>query len=181
MSLRIKQADIPKMKDRQFFFDANVLLYLFGTVATPSNQWAITAYNAIFSNCLKAKIILCVDVTVLSEFINRFIRFEYESYLKSNCLSRTNFKFKDFRNTKEGQQASQDIQLIVNGRILKSFKIIGKLFDQEEIKSINLVNNDFNDELIIQTCNEHKCVLVTNDADFSRANVDILTANNKLI
>lgn len=181
MSLRIKQADIPNMKNRQFFFDANVLLYLFGTVATPSNQWAINAYSAIFSNCLQTKIVLCVDVTVLSEFINRFIRFEYESYLKSNYLNKTNFKFKDFRNTKEGQQVSQDIQSIVNGKILKNFKIIGKIFDQEEVKSINLVNSDFNDELIIKTCNEHKCVLVTNDADFSGAAVDILTANNKLI
>jgi hypothetical protein len=69
MSLRIKQADIPNMKNRQFFFDANVLLYLFSSISTPSNQWAITAYNAIFSSCLQTKIVLCVDVTVLSEFI----------------------------------------------------------------------------------------------------------------
>lgn len=181
MSLRIKATDISQVSNRQFFFDANVLLYLFGTVAIPSNKWAINAYNTVFSNCLRAKIVLCIDVTVLSEFINRFIRVEYESYLKSNCLNRTNFKFKDFRNTKEGRQASQDIQLIVNGKILKNFKLIGKLFNQDEIKSISLVNSDFNDELIVKTCKEHQCVLVTNDADFSGANVDILTANKKLI
>ena len=57
---------------------------------------------------------------------------------------------------------------------------MGKLFDIADINSISLANCDFNDELIVKTCQEHQCVLVTNDADFSGAKIDILTANNKL-
>lgn len=58
--------------------------------------------------------------------------------------------------------------------------MIGKVFNEPDICAIDLANADFNDELIIQTCQEHQCVLVTNDADFKEANIDILTANNKL-
>lgn len=176
MSLRIKAADIPNFSNRQFFFDANVLLYLFGAVSTPSNQWAVNAYNTVFFNCLKAKSVLCVDITVLSEFINRFIRIEYENYLRLNGLNSKTFQFKNFRGTTEGIQAAQDIEVVVHGKILKNFKLIGKLFNESDIKSISLVNNDFNDALIVETCKEHQCVLVTNDADFSGADIDILTA-----
>jgi len=181
MRLRIKPADVASVKDRQLFFDANVLLYLFGSVGTPSNQWAINTYSAIFGNCLKMQNVLCVDVLVLSEFINRCLRIEYENHLKTNKLDRNQFNFKDFRSTNEGIQVAQDVESVVKGRILKDFKLVGKLFNEADITAISLVNSDFNDELIVKTCKEHQCVLVTNDADFSGVDIDILTANNKII
>jgi predicted nucleic acid-binding protein len=180
MSLRIKPADVASVKNRPLFFDANVLLYLFGTVGTPSNQWAVNSYSAIFSNCLKMQIILCVDVLVLSEFINRFLRIEYENHLKTNKLDRNHFNFKSFRSTTEGTQVSQDVEMVIKGKILKRFKMVGKLFDESDISSISFANTDFNDELIVKTCKQHQCVLVTNDADFSGVDIDILTANNKI-
>ncbi len=180
MSLRIKAMDVAQVKDRQLFFDTNVLLYLFSPVAAPSTQWAINAYTAIFAQCLKMQNVLCVDVFVLSEFINAFLRFEYENYLKTKGLTRNQCNFKRFRSTAEGIQVSQDIEIVVNNRILKHFKMVGKLFDKADISTISLANTDFNDELIVRTCKEHQCILVTNDADFSGVDIDILTANNKL-
>lgn len=176
MSLRINPTGISTIQGRQLFFDANVLLYLFG--GNPST-WTNT-YSSIFSQCLTMGNGLCVDVFVLSEFINRFLHIEYEKYLKNNNLNRQQVNFKGFRSQQDGIQASQDVELIVKGTILNRFSLVGKLFDTASILSINLVNSDFNDELIIRTCQEHQCVLVTNDADFSGANVDILTANTKL-
>lgn len=123
---------------------------------------------------------LCVDVLVLSEFINRFLRIEYENYLKYNGFNHQQVNFKSFRSEPEGTQASQDVETIVKGRILNKFALVGKLFDTADINAISLANCDFNDALIVKTCQEHQCVLVTNDADFSGANIDILTANNKL-
>jgi len=177
MSLRITPANIAAVKGRPLFFDANVLLYLFGS--TPSN-WATNTYAAIFGQCLKMGNDLCVDVFVLSEFINRFLRIEYENYLRTNGLNGQQIKFKDFRSQSEGVQASQDVEIIVKGRILNKFALVGKLFNTADINAISLANCDFNDELIVKTCQEHQCVLVTNDADFSGANIDILSANNKL-
>ena len=176
MSLRITPANIATVHGRPLFFDANVLLYLFGST---SSTWANT-YSAVFSQCLKMGNVLCVDVFVLSEFINRFLRIEYENYLKTKGLNSQQVKFKNFRSQPEGAQAAQDVETIVKGRILNKFAMVGKVFDVADINSMSLVNSDFNDELIVKTCQEHQCVLVTNDADFSGAKIDILTANNKL-
>lgn len=178
MSLRINLTSISAIQGRQLFFDANVLLYLFG--GNNPSTWTTDTYSSIFSQCLKMGNGLCVDVFVISEFINRFLRLEYAKYLKNNNLNPQQIEFKNFRSQPYGIQASQDVELIVKGTILNKFSLVGKLFDTASIHSINLVNSDFNDELIIKTCQEHRCVLVTNDADFSGANVDILTANTRL-
>lgn len=180
MSLRIKAIDVAKVSDRPLFFDANVLVYLFGPVATPSNQWLIEAYAMIFKHCLTQQSKLCVDVIVLSEFINRFLRIEYEKQVKNQGLDKNKYDFKRFRSTDEGIQAAQDIESVVKQKILKRFQIIGKLFTELDIAAIGLVNADFNDGLIVKTCKEHQCVLVTNDADFSGTDIDILTANSRL-
>jgi len=72
------------------------------------------------------------------------------------------------------------VEIIVKGRILNKFALVGKLFNTADINGISLANCDFNDELIVKTCQEHQCVLVTNDADFLGANIDILSANKNL-
>lgn len=126
------------------------------------------------------KSVICVDVFVLSEFINRLLRLDYDSYIKTKKMDRVHFNFKKFRSIPEGIRAAQDVEMIVKDKILKHFNLVGKVFDKPDISSINLANTDFNDELIIKTCKEHQCVLVTNDADFSGSNIDILTANRKL-
>ncbi len=181
MSLRIKAVDVAHVKGRQLFFDANVLLYLYQPVAIPSNQWAINDYGKIFKCCLELRIVLCVDTIVLSEFINRLLRFGYDNYLKANGLDRNKFSFKEFRSTSEGERIAQDVEIVVKEKILHRFKMVGKLFNESDITAINLVNCDFNDELIVKTCQEHQCVLVTNDADFNGADIDILTANYRLL
>jgi predicted nucleic acid-binding protein len=180
VSLRIKAVDVAQVKDRPLFFDANVLLYLFSPVVISSNQWAINAYTAIFAQCLKMQSVLCIDVVVLSEFINTFLRIEYANYLRNNGLDKNKFNFKHFRSTTEGVGVAKDIEMVVKGRILKHFTIVGKLFTTPDISLISLANTDFNDALIVETCKEHQCILVTNDADFSGVDIDILTANNKL-
>jgi predicted nucleic acid-binding protein len=178
MSLRIKADDVVSVAGRPLFFDANVLLYLFG--GAPYPQWAVNAYSGLFSQCLKLGNTLCLDVFVLSEFVNRFLRIEYESYLKARKMDRNQVNFKQFRFIDEGIQAAQDVEAVVKGRLLKQFKIVGKLFDESDIASIGLVDTDFNDALIVKTCEAHQCVLVTHDADFISANIDILSANQKL-
>jgi predicted nucleic acid-binding protein len=178
MSLRINAADVAAVTGRSLFFDANVLLYLFGSAPYP--QWAVNAYACLFNQCLKLGNTLCLDVFVLSEFVNRFLRIEYENYLKSQKIDRNQVNFKHFRSFDEGIQAAQDVEVIVKGRLLKQFKIVGKLFDESDIVSIGLVGADFNDALIVKTCEVHQCVLVTHDADFKSARIDILSANQKL-
>lgn len=178
MALRIKTLDANSIQNKPLFFDANVLLYLFGGVTYP--KWAVDGYSRIFKQCLKADNTLYLDVIILSEFVNRFLRIEYDKYLKTNQPAQHDIKFKDFRSTIKGIEASEDIELIVKDTILRRFTMVGKLFNEADICNIDFKNTDFNDELIIQICKENQCVLVTNDADFSGADIDILTINNKL-
>jgi len=166
--------------DRPLFFDTNVLLYLFGNM-TYKNRNTVDAYSTLFMQCLTKDCKLCVDTLVLSEFINRLLRFEYENYLKKNTLNKRACNFKQFRSSSEGIQTAQDIETIVNERLLKHFMIVGKVFKNVDISSIGLSNTDFNDALIIKICQEHQCVLVTHDADFSAAEIDILSANPRLL
>lgn len=180
MNLRLKTGDISSISKRPLFFDANVLIYLFAGAISKSTTWAINAYAVILKNSIRHGCTLFIDAIVLSEFINRFLRLEYEKHLKAQKLSRQNFQFKDYRATNEGQKAAQDVELIVKNQILKLFQILHTTADNNDIAAMSLANKDFSDLLIIQTCIKNNCILITNDADFSGCSLDILTENKKL-
>ncbi|WP_124949632.1 type II toxin-antitoxin system VapC family toxin [Sulfuriferula thiophila] len=180
MMLRLNAVDVASVKDRPLLFDTNILLYLFGSANTNSNQSIIQTYSAMFGMCLKMGSRLCVDVLVLSEFINRFLRIQYDNHLTNARLDKKSLAFKQFRSSAEGMQAAHDIEAVVKDRILKQFQVVGKQFDTADIAAISFANTDFNDALLIQICQENSCVLVTHDADFNGANIDIVTANSRL-
>lgn len=180
MSLRLRTADIHSITNRPLFFDANVLLYLFAGTISQSSSWASATYASIFKKSIQLQCSLFTDVIVLSEFINRFLRIEYENHLKKNNLSRQNLNFKNFRATPDGKAVCHDVELIVKDKILKQFNILNTAFDANDIASMSLSNSDFSDQLITQTCIKNNCVLITNDADFSGSPLDILTENKKL-
>ena len=167
------------LANRPLLFDANILLYLFGLNVVSNNQkWAVNAYSRLFGLCLKNGKTLCVDVFVLSEFINRYLRMEYDNYKQSTG---NKIDFKPFRNSPEGIKASQDVDIIVKNKILKVFDVVGKTFDKADILAISLDKTDFNDALLVGVCQEHNCIFVTNDADFANSPIDIISANNRLV
>src|SRR5690606_13228757 len=121
MAVNYKLQDVEKLKDRAVFLDANILIYLFW----PTGQHHIEKnYARVFRNLLRQKNKIFVDFLVISEVINRVIRIEHQ---KIN----PNQKFKDFRNSQEGQDALHDIYLIVKHDVLNQFEVIGKAFDKQ--------------------------------------------------
>lgn len=179
MSLRLPLSKLGQAVGRPLFFDANVLIYLFAPAHTQSNKATIQAYNQFYADCFKDWI-LHVDVLVISEFVNTFLRIEYKNHLYNVNLTEQALPFKQFRNSPAGQGISSDIELIVKGKILSKFQLVGKPFSNADMAQISLAKTDFNDALIAQTCQLYGCVLVTHDADFVAAQVDILTANRKI-
>lgn len=173
MRQRYQLEQLGSIKNRALFFDANLLLYIFWPTQSSSNQWAISAYSSLFAECIKQKIPTCMDAWVLSEFINRAIRLEKDKTAIPD--------FKIFRKSDEGRQAMRDIHGVVQSKILKCFDVVGKAFDKSDLTSINLENNDFNDQLIQKTCEKYGCILATNDADFVASSLDIISANRKLV
>jgi len=160
---------IQALKSQRIFFDTNVLIYLFWPTGG-SPHWE-RSYASIYRNLLRQNNELVVDFIVISEFINRAMRIELDKFYRG-------MPYKDFRDSANGQSALADIHVIVEGSILNTFTIVGKAFSKAEIQSILVVDTlDFSDKAIVHTCKENGCVLLTNDADFKIADIEILTAN----
>lgn len=166
MAVRYSSKNLDTLTNRAFFFDTNVLIYLY----YPTTGWEVAQYSKLFSDMLKKKVRMFVDPNVISEFINRVIRIEYKN-------SRSVLDFKKYRNSPDGQkvviQAYDLVKLIV-----KQFDMDGQIISKEELKALLTVDSlDFNDKLIENICLNKKYILVTNDLDFQKSNVDILTAH----
>jgi predicted nucleic acid-binding protein len=158
--------------------DANVWLYLQPPAAQPPPRFSL-AYSAAFKSLLTAKSKPVIDALVLSEYLNRYIRVEYDVYWRA-----TYPKFKDFRQSKDfatlGTAAIADA-----GQILK--------FSTREHSPLHQVNLpeilnetasgrlDFNDGMLVETCRLRGWKLLTNDADMTLGGIDVLTSNPRLL
>ena len=179
MAERYSLRDISLLKSRKIFFDANVLIYIFWP--TGSFSWE-NSYSSIFRRLLLQKNEIVVDFIVISEVINRAIRIEYEKYLNANNLNRRNFSFKQFRDSTEGEAATEDIYSIVSLSILPIFNVQVKGFSKSEIESfLNIDSLDFSDKAILSICKENDFVLLTNDRDFRTSDIEILTSNRIIL
>jgi len=167
-----------KRGDR-FFIDANVWLSVYGPIAS-CNDWRTFTYSAALRDMRAARCEICLDVLVLSEFINKFARLEFEQLGPSVKPP----DFKRFRQSPEFRATAKEIVIasrkIVVGSVLCDSGI-------EEI-DINLLLNDFethrsdfNDQMIHELCKARNLTLVTHDGDFRSAGVPILTANRGLL
>lgn len=168
------------------FFDANVWLTIYSPPSKEDDYWK-GEYTKVLNRIVNNKIPVLLDATVVSEYINRFCRIEfdaYEEYMHPNS-ERT---FKEFR--------TQDFAtyLPIANSAAASVK------DMLEIPSLRRINGDFaamdvitmldkfalgksdwNDQQIIDLCKRNECSLLTNDADFGDADISILTCNGRLL
>lgn len=171
--------EILNLKGRSIFFDANILIYLF---IPTGKMYFENSYSSIFASLIKQKNKFVVDFIVLSEFINRAIRIDYDNYLQLNNLDKNRMPFKQYRNQKDGKEKLQQLYDLVINRILKSFDIVENGINYKDVVSmLNVDSLDFNDKAIQSVCAKNNFILLTNDVDYRDTSLDILTANNKLI
>lgn len=118
---------------------------------------------------------MCVDFLVISEVINRVLRIEHSKWDPA-------IKFKDFRDSRDGKDALNDIHTIIKGNILNRFNMEGKIFNNQEIENLMVLNDlDFVDKATASLCLEKSMVLLTNDKDFKNSGLDILTGNPRIL
>lgn len=175
MCKRFTQNDIDALSSRTIFFDANVIIDLFWSM-TPNNRFSDTD-SLIFDKIITNKIITATNSIVVSEIINRMIRLEM-----SKEPNYDNKQYKTFRKTEKGKEIVDNIHHYVKENILPHFDILDKAFSNTQIQDLlqDKTLDDFNDKLIYSCCKDKNMVLFTNDADFAAANIDILSANNKI-
>lgn len=166
--------EIDKLIGKKIFFDANVLIYLFWS--TGAIKWE-TVYSEAFGKILIQKNECIVNFTVLSEFVNRTHRIEYDRFLYRSGHSKNKFPYKKFRNSDDGKTALIDIYLILKESVLSDFAVVDKSFTKSDIEKFLVVDSlDFGDKPIFEICKENNLVLFTNDGDFNGLDLEILTA-----
>lgn len=170
MGNRYNSNDLYALKDRMFFFDTNVLMYLY---YSQGSGWLEAKYTKLFSSILTAKLQIVIDSNVISEFINAAIRLEYKK-------TASTITYKDYRNSENGQNKIQDIYNIMM-TMLATFEVVDNVVDKLKIQSLLVVDSlDFNDKLIENLCARNNYVLITNDIDYKNSKVDILSLNKKM-
>lgn len=163
------------------FFDANIWLYLYGPQGNPSDSTA-QAYSRSLARAMQAKSRIWVDVLIISEFINRFARIEYDIQYPNKSQRPS---FKQFRNN---FPVFQPIAQAIVGAVRNIFKFTARIESGFATADMNALlsefettPSDFNDQMLIGLCNSHSLQLVTHDFDFKRKSVNILTANPRIL
>lgn len=176
MATLYKEDDIPHLNDRVIFFDANILISIYFTISP--TDWAQKNYSRVFSKLIAAENKLTFDVTIVSEVINRALRMEYKTHLRKNNIKDAEFSYKNFRDSQEGMSAWVRTNTIIRDTIFPNFAITGKCWTKADMNFLLTQQGDFNDQLIADICREKRFILLTNDADFKNADLEILSLNN---
>lgn len=168
--------DISQLTGRDIFFDANVVMYIYFS-SSSMKKWPAT-YSAIFRQLLVNKNRLIVDYNVLSEVVNRELRMNHSNFEAANGPT----KYKLWRNSKDGQNAETRTYAIIKSLLSSTFQLDGKVYNMSDINQMLIPSNqDFIDKAIVNLCKEKNYILLTNDKDFSGADLEILSANHCLV
>jgi predicted nucleic acid-binding protein len=180
MASRYSLSNIESVKGKKIFFDANVLIYLYGYGTPTYANWE-SQYATLYASLNRQSNEFVVDYIVLSEFINRAIKIEYANYLEVNGLTKKDLNYKEYRNSVDGKEALADIYLSVKDEILNEFEVVEKSYSKDDLTLMCSVDNlDFSDKAIEMICHENNFVLLTNDTDFQDSGIDILSCHNRL-
>lgn len=164
--------------DEQVLVDTNVWLYLFPAPGNPPHNFA-QQYSNAFANLVSAQAQPVLDPMVLSEYLNRYIRIEWEGNYRSLYS-----KFKDFRNSADFSTVASAAEMFAE-RIL-SFCLIhsipaSELDLNQALADFSSGRVDFNDALLVNICKKKNIKLMTNDGDFQDGGIEVLTTNPRLL
>ncbi len=165
-------------KDEHLLLDTNVWLYLF---PAPSDRPTVHAasYSAALKNMMTAGAHLIMDAMILSEYLNRYCRIEWNALHKA---AQPNFKA--FRRSSSFLTVGQGAATYARG-ILKLCARHDHPFATADVTRViadfEAGTNDFNDGLLAETCRHHGWKLVTNDSDFTTGGIEVLTSHPLLL
>jgi len=156
----------------KFFFDTNIWLLLYGTIADfqKSDQ---KAYSSLFSEILIKKSALYTSSLILSEFANVLLRKDFKQWVDKGKLINQDFK-RDFVGTSQYKKSVSVVTNLINKILaLPSLVPISDDFSSIDKKSIlkRFETVDFNDSYISELVERSKTILVTNDKDFLKITI----------
>jgi len=156
--------------------NANVWLYIYGPSAP--GDWRARTYSGALGKMLTAKSRICIDVLVLSEFINRYARLGYELYAAAYPT------FKNFRQSPDFKPVAQTIAVTAQ-RILQTCARLESGFAALDVAALmseyEQGEADFNDLVLADLCRRNGLTLVTHDGDFKDCGLTLVTASRYLL
>lgn len=162
----------------QILVDTNVWLYLFPAPANPQYPFA-KQYSIALSRLVSAGAQPVLEPMVLSEYLNRYCRIEWEGNFKAKYST-----FKQFRQSADFQKVGVSAQTFA-WKILHFCQLHSVLHDELDInqalQDFVLGQIDFNDALLVAICKKRNLKLMTNDADFQYGGIEVLTTNPRLL
>ncbi len=167
----------------KFLFDANIWLYLYCPLGS-YNSAAIKNYENFLVKVIKANSTIYISSLILSEFINRYIRLDFNIKKNINPGQFAEFK-KDYRPSAEYSNTIKTIRATINQQISQITKQADDNFSGYNLKDIlnRIENSDFNDLCSEELSSISSFKIVTDDRDFLHAikAIEVLTANPKLL
>lgn len=162
----------------QILVDTNIWLYLFPAPGNPQ-QFFAHQYSAAFSRLVSARAQPVLDPMVLSEYLNRYCRIEWEGNFRSQYQA-----FKQFRQSSDFQEVALSAH-IFSSKILSFCQIHSVSADEldlnQALTDFKSGQVDFNDALLIDVCKKRNIKLMTNDTDFKHGGIEVLTTNPRLL
>lgn len=165
-------------KDEAILVDANVWLFLQPPAALPPPAFA-RKYSRVFHNLLAAGAVPVIESLVLSEYLNRYLRLEYDAAWRGVYP-----RFKDFRKSADcaplARAAVADARCILRlastrDTVLQAADISAILAETE------LGTLDFNDGVLVESCRLNGWKFLTNDGDMTIGGIEVLTTYSPLL
>lgn len=158
--------------------DANIWIYLQPPVSKPTPPYA-RQYSAALKQLLAAGAKPVIETLVLSEYLNRYMRLEYEVGWRGKYQ-----KFKDFR-------TSPDFASVASSAVGDAKQILKVAATEDTpLSSVELPTIlaeteagriDFNDGVLAEACRLRGWKLLTNDSDMTAGGIEVLTTNPRLL
>ena len=160
--------------------DANFWLFVY--VPQGGRRWQVQAYSRALSVMLNKRAKLFVDVTILSEFVNRSAHWKW-SFLRDGNPSVPG-DFRIFCKSEHFGTVAPDVASEVRSVLKNATRLdsrLGSIDIASLLRDFERGGSSFNDCLIAEACRLDGMTLVTDDADFKSFDIRILTANRKLL
>lgn len=152
------------------FLDANIWLFIYSPRFINNKKQHL--YSREFDRILKAKSMIYIDVLVMSEFINRYCRLEFDWAKQHYSFS----SFKEFRKSPAFTPVAKDVSNSIK-RILNHSNIIesgfNKIGTEALIEKLESGTCEFNDLILAEICKTNGFLFITHDADFINFDINI--------
>ena len=166
---KIKPKDLRLNFSSTLFFDTNIWLYLFSTIASAQKERQ-QQYANLFEEALNKKCSIYISSMVVSEFANVILRREFNTWKRENGKHAAGYK-KDFVGTPVYKEKTEMVKSKLN-KILSLPNIIKAPDSFNNLNQESILSNfglaDFNDAYINELVSTNNWILVTDDGDFQQ-------------